>query len=118
MSYLNKDDFEDGFSWGTFWKVVIIIGAIVIAFGGIGLGAKAIFGKTNADLDRQIFKSTNSYVEGKLDDLASYKFQWTTADNEIAKKAIEDLVRDEYANFDVTVIESDSLKEWLLTIRE
>lgn len=66
---------------------------------------------TNAD--REIFKQSVSYNEGKLDDLAKYKLEITLSDDPIEKAAIQEYIVSVYANFDESKIENDELRQFL-----
>lgn len=71
------------------------------------------FGTRYANADREIFKNTVTYNEGVIDDLAKYKFQYDTAEDDIERAAIADLVRSRFANFDKSKIENEELREFL-----
>lgn len=71
------------------------------------------FGVRYANADREIFKNTVTYNESVLDDLAKYKFQYDTAEDDVERAAIADLVRSRFANFDKSKIENKDLKEFL-----
>lgn len=91
--------------------VIIVILAVV--FGGIGLVGKWV----RVRAEREIFIQSKQYTEGLIDDLADYKFQYETADDEIEEKAIADLIRSRFANFDSDIIKNDDLKYFLEKIR-
>lgn len=66
---------------------------------------------TNAD--RQAFKNTATYNEGMLDDLAKYKYEYDTSNDDVERAAIADLVRSRFANFDKSKIENYELVKFL-----
>lgn len=71
------------------------------------------FGTRYADADREIFKSTATYNEGMLDDLAKYKYEYDTAEDDVERSAIASLVRNRFANFDQSKIENKELNNFL-----
>ena len=48
---------------------------------------------------REVFEQTQSYVEGKRQDLIKYHHEWAVAPEE-DKLAIETVIRQQFANFD------------------
>lgn len=97
-------------------RLIPIFLAIVL-IGGFGLGYKYIFGTANKDVDRKIFKASNSYIEGMVDDLAKYKYELITEEDTTARKSIINLIVDRYSDFDEDKMENESLKEFLVDIR-
>ena len=89
-----------------FVSIVVILG---IVFGGINIAERYV--KKNAD--REIFKQSVTYNEGMLDDLAKYKFEYDTAEDDIAKEAIKTVVRSRFANYDRSRIENIELRRFL-----
>jgi len=97
----------------TFWKWFWVIVIAAVIFGAISVFYTLTVGKAQANADRKVFKQGDSYVEGILDDLVEYKFQYETTDVVIEKKAILNLIRGKFANFDYTKIENPDLKTFL-----
>lgn len=93
----------------------IIIWAVVICTVGAlgGFGYKYI--KTNAD--REIFKQSVTYNEGKLDDLAKYRLEMSQTDDSIEQAAIQEYVNSVFANFDESKIENNDLRDFLKDCR-
>lgn len=90
---------------------LIIFSVVVIAIGSIiytrtlGVAAK--------DAQREAFKATSTYNEGMLDDLAKYQYEFNTAEADVERSAIAQLVVSRFANFDESRIENDDLKQFL-----
>lgn len=84
---------------------LIVIGAILGFFALIFLANEfEIFGtkfwgvrKENAR--REVFEQTQSYVEGKRQELIKLHHEWVNADD-ASKKAIESTIRMTFSNFD------------------
>lgn len=62
---------------------------------------------------RQTFENTQSYVEGKREDLAKYHHEWAVDSSAENRRAIEALVRQQFANFDRSKVEDPELSAWL-----
>lgn len=100
--------------WALWW-ISISIFAIVI-FTIIGLSLKEQFGVKNADIDREIYEQSKSYVHGKLQDLAKYYEEYQKSD-ETEKKAIRNLIQINFAEFNEKHIENDKLKTFFKEMR-
>ena len=88
---------------------------IAIIWGGsyMGLKHKQTFGVAHKDADREIFKQSATYNEGKLDDLAKYRLDMIKAEDDVERSAIADMVNLIYANYDKSKIENRDLREFL-----
>ena len=81
--------------------LLVIIGLIGLSF---GLGYLGVFhtktvGKARQNAEREVFEQTQSYVEGKRQESAKAYKEWLQADPS-SKKALENLARTTFANFD------------------
>lgn len=94
-------------------KIIIRIVIVIILISAVS--AISAFGyriwKTNTD--RIAFKSSLTYNEGMIDDLAKYRFEMQTTEDEVEKSAIARLVNDRFANFDESKIEDSELRDFL-----
>jgi len=92
----------------------------VLSFGADYLGIKynTFFGKMKTDAQHEIFKENKAHVEGMIDDLAKYKYQYIKASSDIEKEAIASMINSVFANFDITEIEDADLVKFLKTIRK
>lgn len=85
--------------------------AVALALGGI-LWRRTI-GVAQKDAERETYKATIIYNEGMLDDLAKYKYEYDSSDDEVERTAIASLVRSRFANFDKSRIDNYSLIQFL-----
>lgn len=97
---------------GIILSIMLLI-ALIFGGGYLGLKFKQTFGKASKDIDREIFKSSVTYNEGVLDDLAKYKYELQKTSDAIEKSAIAELVNSRFVNYDVNKIENDDLREFL-----
>ena len=81
-----------------------------------GLGFTAFFEPKKENIRRNVFEETQSYVQGKNQDLAKDYKEWmeTTPDNRVV---IENVVREQFANYKIKNIESVVLQNWLTKVR-
>ena len=99
-------------------KVILGAGVIIIlSFGGtyLGLVHKKIFKPMSENIERETFENTKSYVYGVVQDLAKYKHEWEKSDK-VGKKAIENVVRMRFANFNPNKINNSELRTWFKNI--
>jgi hypothetical protein len=97
--------------------------AIILLFIGIGFGTGYLnvgytktVGKAQQNANREVFEQTQSYVEGKRQDLTKNYVEWKKA-NDADKKTIEFYVQHTFANFDKTKLNDPALESWLTTVR-
>lgn len=92
---------------------LLVVSGIALYFGFFGNFLTATVGKQNMDIQRQNFKHSNSFVEGKAEDLASYKLQYEQAKTQADKDAIRQYILTTYANIDPNTIENPALANFL-----
>jgi hypothetical protein len=119
---LNKTNKKEGTMkiFKSIMAVILVIGlsiGIAFASGLLDLEFYRFFGTRRASVQREIFKENKSYVEGMVSDLGKYKYEYEIETDEVAKKAIENMIRDRFANFDSSNIESYGLKQFLIQTR-
>lgn len=100
--------------WALWWISISIL-AIVI-FTVVGIELKKQFGVENANIDREIYEESKSYVHGKLQDLAKYYEEYQKSDEQ-EKQAIKNLIQLNFAEFNLKHIENDMLKTFLTEMR-
>ncbi len=70
-------------------------------------------GKAKENANREVFEQTQSYVEGKRQEIVKLHHEWVTAKTDTDKKSIEALVRQSFANFDETKITDPDMYSFL-----
>ena len=65
---------------------------------------------------REVFEQTQSYVEGKRQDLVNYHHQWMQAKSFDDKQSIETVIRESFSNFDDEQIKDPELHSFLIDI--
>jgi len=100
----------------TEMKAAVIIVCVCFVFGGGYLVYQSTFGVASSNIQRQIFEGTEAFVQGKISDLARYKFEYSTTESQTAKKAIEAMVIDNFSGFNLERIPSLSLRVWATNI--
>jgi hypothetical protein len=96
---------------------LLILTGVGFYFGYVGNLFDTTVTKQHMDIERNNFKHSKSYVEGKVTDLSNYKREYERAKTPEEKQQIANFVNSEYANFDVNLIENQSLYNWLIKIQ-
>lgn len=92
---------------------IVITAGVLFYFGFLGNAFDATVGKQRMDIERNNFKHSKSYVEGKVQDLAQYKREYDRTKDANEKQQILNVVSDQFANFDESQIESQQLRQFL-----
>ena len=96
--------------------VFAIILVIVFGLSLVFLDWGSFLEKRRTDQRRDIFKSSQSYNEGKIQDLLRYRLEYNKADRE-GKKILADTIRHMFADFDESKIKIDKLRVFLKKIK-
>lgn len=98
--------------------IVVLAIMLSLAFGleWAGIAWKGFFGPKHAAIEREVFKQTRSYNEGKAQELAKLHFEYMRAKPE-DRPAIVAMVRHAFAEYDETLIASPSLRQWLRAVK-
>lgn len=99
----------------------IILGLILLVLltfvsSEIGLIHYQFFAPKYENARRKTFENTQSYVDGKVQDLANMKAQYDQAKDQDAKQGIQGTIRLQFANFDINKC-PDGLKDFLIQMR-
>jgi len=97
----------------------IIVGGLIVIFliGLSELGWMKFFEPKKENIRREIFEETQSYVHGKIQDLAKHYDEYNKADSQGDKEAIKQLIIMRFAEFDETKIRSVKLRNFLTNMR-
>jgi hypothetical protein len=94
---------------------ILLMLGLSLGFGWFDVYKIKTVGKAKQNAERQVFEQTQSFVEGKRQELVKYHHEWIKADSS-TKKAIEATVRISFANFDANKIQEPELYQWLKQI--
>ena len=98
-----------------YWLSVGLV--FIFSIGCLNLGYKAFFAPKHAAIDRQVFEQTQSYVHGKIQDLAKYKREFNESKDPAARKAIQNIINQQFAQFDSNKVIDINLKQFLIQCR-
>lgn len=111
---MNRSDKETVKTTGG---IVIAFVVIVILLSSGYLGWRYVYVPRFANVERQAFKQTRSYVDGKLQDLSRYYRQYEEADSDGDRQAIRSFINLEFAEFDEKHITNEKLRVFLIEMR-
>lgn len=92
--------------------VLATVLAVSIGLEWLGIERRGFFGPKRAEVEREIFEQTRSYVHGKQQDLARFRHEWMLGDD-TEKKAIESTIRVMFAEIDPAMINDPDLRAFL-----
>jgi len=95
-----------------------IAGIIVLLALSFGFGMWDIFmiktvGKEKQNAKREVYETSQSYVEGKRQEAVKQYSEWINAETPEDKEAIENIVRLSFSNFDETLLQEPQLQNWI-----
>ena len=82
-----------------FLAFIVLLLALSLGFGWFGVFQTKTVGKAQQNAERTVFEETQSYVEGKRQELQKDYHEWLNAKPE-DKLALESVIRSSFANFD------------------
>lgn len=100
-------------------SVSAFIGIIALVFliGFVGLGYKKVFYPAHENINREVFENTQSYVHGKIQDLAKYKVEYNKTTDPTEQQAIRTIINQQFAQFDSAKIQDANLRNFLVQMR-
>lgn len=102
------------FIWaGSFVGIIVILFVLEL----VGLGFFKFFEPKRENIRREIFENTKSYTQGMEQDLAKYYYEWTKAETQENKTAIEGIIRLRFGEFDKAKLDSPELINFLTNVR-
>nr|BDD46335.1 hypothetical protein 4 [Micrococcaceae bacterium] len=104
--------------FGLVMWILIIFLFVGLVLGLGGLAYKATFGVKSANIDRQIYEESQSYVKGVAKDLSDYRFQLNKTDDPVERKAIIQLINSRFADFNPEQLNDPELAQFLRDVRE
>lgn len=79
--------------------LVIVVG-LNFAFGWVDVGYTKTVGKAKENARRTVYEETQSYVEGKVQELTKARLEYMESKDSVEKRAIKMTVVQSFANFD------------------
>ena len=91
---------------------ILLLGLVWIVQGNDFFMYK-FFAPKYANVQREVFENTQSYVEGKRQDLVAYRLQYLQAKSDTERAALKATIVMMYANFDESKLQQPELREFL-----
>lgn len=96
-----------------FIGIIIVILLLQLA----GIGWFRVIEPMREDARREVFEETKSYVHGKIQQLAKYKYEYDRSEDPLSRGGIKSVIRSQFAAFDADNIRDYKLKNFLIKIR-
>lgn len=93
--------------------ILMIIGffigmaTLTYAFGWFGVGYTKTVGKAQENANREVFEQTQSYVEGKRQELTKLRLEYEEDTLKTDKEALRRMILSDFANFDESKLPPD-----------
>ncbi len=100
----------------TFLTITILILAGLFGLEYLGLFNYKFFEPKYENVRRQVFENTQSYVEGKRQEIIKYKLEYERAKTKQEKEAIRYTILETTANLNLNLLSPD-LKYFILKLR-
>ena len=104
---------------------IALAGVAIVGLVGLTFGAGKVeniydktIGKERVSIQREKFKESSSYVEGMINSLSEYKSEYEVAETKEEKEQIKKFIDSKFSNFDINLIENQTLYKFLSDIRE
>ena len=99
-----------------------IVVFIVIIVVGFAIGELQALYNNNTGVrvstsETNMFHKSKGFTDGMIQDLSKHKLELAEESNVTARKAIVDYINDQFANFDETTINNQSLRQFLIDCR-
>ncbi len=103
----------------TLWCLLITVGLIVLDFGAeqLGIIKIGIFEPQRENVRREVFKNTQSYVEGKTQELIKYRMEYIMTIDPQSRHAIQMTVASSCALLDDDKITDPELQRFLICMK-
>ena len=101
-----------------YWRVHCAFSSILsLSKGLFGLEYKGYFAPKHANIDRQVYEHTQSYVHGKVQDLAKYKAEYDATEDNTERQAIQTIINQQFAQLDSSKVVDTNLRNFLVRMR-
>ncbi len=98
---------------GIILASIIILLALDFGFGYVGVFKTKTVKKAQQDAERDVFESTQSYVDGKIQEANKMYIEFQRTEDEEEKEAIRTYIRNGFANFNEQKYLQSPLKEFV-----
>jgi len=85
----------------------VAIGAIGYSVGWYGVGYTKTVGKAQENANREVFEQTQSYVEGKRQELTKLRLEYEEDTSKTDKEALKRMILSDFSNFDESKLPLD-----------
>ena len=100
--------------------LLILSVLLCAAFGLEWAGIKwyGFFGPKYAAVEREVFKQTRQFTEGKIQELGKQRLEYFREKDEISKKAILSTIRHNFSDFDRSSLKNPELELFLRQVMD
>lgn len=101
------------------YGILVMLGIVLLVFftNGLDLATLKTFGKEKVEIKNEIREESTVYIQGMIEKLANYQYEYTMTDDSLEKKAIARKAHVEFANFDESKVTDANLLQFLQGIK-
>ena len=92
---------------GGLLAFILLVMGVSLLFGWFSVGYTSTVGKAQQNAERKVFEQTQSYVEGKRQEVTKYRYEYLKAKDRDEREAIKATLRTSLANFDKSKLDYD-----------
>lgn len=97
--------------------VVVLVVVMIFVCGGISIAYYKVFAPMQKNIERDVFEESQSFVHGKIQDLAKYFEEYNQKDDLTEKEAIRQIIIMQFTQFDSDKVKNDKLRQFLVNMR-
>jgi len=92
---------------GIFVGFLVVMIGLNFMFGWVNVGYTKTVGKAQQNAERTVYEESQSYVEGKRQEINKYRLEYKREKDPQAKEAIRQTILQSVANFDLEKLSGD-----------
>lgn len=96
---------------------IIILYAVAFGISVLGIHVNGFLNKEKKNVERGVFVETQSYVQGKNQDLAKMFYEYNNTNDIQNKTVIKAMIRAQFADFNADNINNTKLRNFLVSSR-
>ena len=100
---------------GILGLLLFVILMLCIQFGIIHI--EGFFDKKRQNIETKVFRETQGHIMGKQQQLAKYYIEYTKTKDADSKRAIQNVIQSQFADFDPQCINNAALRQFLTGVR-
>lgn len=94
-----------------------LIVLLVFGLSSANLAHFSFFAPKYENVERKVFENTQSYIHGKVQDLAKYKKEYSATNSRTERQAIQSIINQQFSQLNSDDIVDSNLRNFLIKMR-